>query len=132
MSDLQPTSPAAVPEQALVVIGDITISKSWLVTPVGSRPLAGTQIFVTDFSRTETKIPTWAIVLAIIGAFFFLLGLLFLLARETVTTGSLQVSVQKDGLVFATQIPAANAQVAQDVHARVNYARQLIGAASAL
>lgn len=131
MSNLQPSSPAAVPEQALVVIGDITISKSWLVTPVGSRPLVGTQIFVTDFSRTETKIPTWAIVLAIIGAFFFLLGLFFLLARETVTTGSLQVSVQKDDLAYATQIPAANASVAQDVHARVNYARQLIAAAAA-
>ena len=131
MSNLQPSSPAAVPEQALVVIGDITISKSWLVTPVGSRPLVGTQIFVTDFSRTETKIPTWAIVLAIIGAFFFLLGLFFLLARETVTTGSLQVSVQKDDLAYATQIPAANASVAQDVHARVNYARQLIVAAAA-
>lgn len=131
MSNLQPSSPAAVPEQALVVIGDITISKSWLVTPVGSRPLVGTQIFVTDFSRTETKIPTWAIVLAIIGAFFFLLGLFFLLARETVTTGSLQVSVQKDDLAYATQIPAANASVAQDVHARVNYARQLIAASAA-
>lgn len=70
MSDLQPSAPVPVPEQALVVIGDITISKSWLVTPVGSRPLAGTEIFVTDFSRTETKIPTWAVVLAILGAFF--------------------------------------------------------------
>jgi hypothetical protein len=30
------------------------------------------------------KIPTWAIVLAIIGFFFFFLGLLFLLVKETV------------------------------------------------
>lgn len=34
---------------------------------------------------TRKFLPTWAIVVAIIGAFFFLLGLLFLLVRTTET-----------------------------------------------
>lgn len=129
MTDLAQQNPS--PEQVLVTIGDITFSKSWLVTPIGSRPLAGTQIIVTDMSRTETKIPTWAIVLAVIGAFFFLLGLLFLLAKETVTTGSIQVAVQNGNLAHATQIPAYSPAGVQDVHGRVAYARQLIAAAAA-
>ncbi|MEP6482090.1 MAG: hypothetical protein ABJA94_08805 [Rhodoglobus sp.] len=117
------------PEQVLVVIGDINFSKSWLVTPIGNRPIAGTQIIVTDMTRTESKIPTWAIVLAVIGAFFFLLGLLFLLVKETVTTGVIQVAVQNGNLAYATQIPAYSPSAVQDVNGRVAYARQLVAAA---
>jgi ABC-type lipoprotein release transport system permease subunit len=63
-----PSSNASVPEQPLVVIGDVTLTEHWLVTPSGSTGLAGTEIFVTDFTRVETKTPTWAIVLAIIAS----------------------------------------------------------------
>ncbi|MET4780032.1 hypothetical protein [Glaciihabitans sp. UYNi722] len=129
MTDVQAT--AAQPEQALIVIGDITVSKSWLVTPNGSRPLKGTQIFITDLSHTQTKIPTWAIVLAIIGAFFFLLGLLFLLAKETVTTGHLQVTVQNGNLIHVTQVPVTSPGAVQDAHSRVNYVRALVAATGA-
>jgi len=125
-------APAAVPgtpEPTLVQIGDIVFSKSWVVTPIGTRPIQGTQLFVADLSRTESKIPTWAIVLAVILAFFFLLGLLFLLVRETRTVGYVQVTVQNGDLVYATQVAAPSPYVAQDVTARVTYARQLIAAA---
>ena len=129
MSEIIPVPAPATPEATLVQIGDVVFSKSWVVTPVGARPIQGTQLFVTDLSRTESKIPTWAIVLAVILAFFFLLGLLFLLARETRTVGYLQVTVQNGDLVYATQIPAPNPYVAQDINGRVTYARQLIAAA---
>ena len=39
---------------------------------------------IADTSYTTKKTPTWAIALAIVGALFFLLGLLFLLVKETV------------------------------------------------
>lgn len=125
-----PAVPApGTPEVALVTIGDITVSQNWLVTPNGNRPIRGTQFIVTDFSRTESKIPTWAIVLAVIGFFFFLLGLLFLLVREKVTTGSIQVSVQNGNLLHAVQIPAYSPQAAMDINSRVMYARQVVAAA---
>jgi hypothetical protein len=114
----------------LVTLGDITVSRSWLVTPGGNAPIAGATITVTDLSRTESRIPPWAIVLAVIGALFFLLGLLFLLVRETFTTGSLQVTVQNGSFFHATQIPVQSPATISDVHTRANYVRQLIAAAS--
>ena len=70
-----------------------------------------------------------ALTVAVILAFFFLLGLLFLLVRETRTVGYVQVTVQNGDLVYATQVAAPSPYVAQDVTARVTYARQLIAAA---
>ena len=128
MSDVQPVVDGK-PEQALVSIGDITFSKSWLVTPGGNTPLRGTQIHVTDLSRTTTSTPTWAIVLAVIGAFFFLLGLLFLLVRETRTVGSIQVTVSNGSLVHMTQVQVASAEAVAELHGRVGFARQLVAAA---
>jgi len=126
---MTPAPAPVTPEPTLVQIGDIVFSKSWVVTPIGARPIRGTQLIVTDLSRTESKIPTWAIVLAVVLAFFFLLGLLFLLVREQRTVGYLQVTVQNGDLVYATQIPAPTPYVAQDISGRVTYARQLIAAA---
>jgi hypothetical protein len=128
MTDIQPHQPQQ--EQPLVTIGDIVFSKSWVVTPNGTRPIAGTQLIVSDYSRTESRMPTWAIVLAVIGAFFFLLGLLFLLVRERTTTGYIHVSLTNGDLVHATQVPAVTAFTSQEVQQRVDYARQLVAAAS--
>ena len=121
--------PAGAPDPIMTSIGDIAFSTHWLVTPVGTKPLRGTQILVTDFSRTESKIPGWAIVLAVLGALFFLLGLLFLLVKETVTTGSVQVMVHNDGLSHATQVFVRSPYEVAEIQQRANYARQLIAAA---
>jgi hypothetical protein len=130
MSNMVPSSNASVPEQPLVVIGDVPLKEHWLVTPSGSTGLAGTEIFVTDFTRVETKTPTWAIVLAIIGFFFFFLGLLFLLVRDQVATGYVQVTVRNGPLLHTTNIPAANSATAPDVFGRVQYARHVIAQAA--
>ena len=128
MSDVSPTV-APVPEQALVSVGDITVSKHWLVTPNGNTPLRGTQIFLTDLSRSSTSTPTWAIVLAVIGAFFFFLGLLFLLVRETRTVGVVQITVSNGSLVHMTQVNVDSVQAIAELHGRVGFVRQLIAAA---
>jgi hypothetical protein len=130
MSDMVPSHQSSAPEQPLVVIGDVTLTEHWLVTPAGTTPLAGTEIFVTDFTRVESKIPTWAIVLAIIGFFFALLGLLFLLVREQVATGYVQVTVRNGPVLHTTNVPAAHAGTAPDVFGRVQYARHLIAQAA--
>jgi hypothetical protein len=124
--------PTPVHEQPLVVIGDITVSASWVVTPAGTRPLREMSWHVADTSRTTRVIPQWAIVLAVIGFFFFLLGLLFLLVKEDRTDGSVQVAVTGPGFSYSSQIPVhAPAQVA-DVHQRVAYARSVTAAAQAV
>jgi hypothetical protein len=76
-----------------IQLGDIWVSDGTVHTPSGSFPLAGSLWQVQDYTRVERTTPTWAIVLAIIGAFFFLLGLLFLLAKEDRVSGYIQVSV---------------------------------------
>jgi len=113
-------------EPVLVSVGDITCTASEIVTPVGTYPLAGTRWTVNDLSRTGRSTPTWAIVLAILLFFVCLLGLLFLLVREERTSGVVNVTVQRNGLLYTTTIPAYSPATVVDVHARVNHARMLV------
>ncbi|WP_220387280.1 hypothetical protein [Agreia bicolorata] len=118
------------PEPPLVVIGEIAVTSSWLVTPAGTVPLAGTEFFVTDFTRVEQKTPTWAIVLAIVGFFFvFVLSLLFLLARESRLTGFVQVTARNGHLQYQSNVPVTSAATAPDVFGRVQYARHVVSLA---
>lgn len=96
------------PEQILFTIGDIHVSPHWVVTPSGTAPLAGSQWFFVDQSRTERKIPTWAIVVAVVFAFACLLGLLFLLVKEEVTVGFVAVSVRAGTVSHTTQMAVSN------------------------
>ncbi|MDX6260618.1 MAG: hypothetical protein QOH84_2306, partial [Kribbellaceae bacterium] len=92
----QPVQPAqTLPAgPVLVTIGDISVEQYRIVTPAGVLPTQGTNWSAMDMTRTEEKIPAYAIVLAIIFFLFCLLGLLFLLIKERKTTGFVQVTVQ--------------------------------------
>ncbi|MFD3699961.1 hypothetical protein ACFWUZ_28215 [Streptomyces sp. NPDC058646] len=106
-------------------LGDITIAGDQIITPSGTMPLRGAMWNATDFSRTEEKIPTHAIVLAIVFALFCLIGLLFLLMKEKVTTGYIQITVNSGGRHHSTMIPAADAHTYAWVMTQINYARSL-------
>ncbi|GIG23263.1 hypothetical protein Cch01nite_39870 [Cellulomonas chitinilytica] len=115
--------PQGAPEQPLVQVGDIVVSAHWVVTPNGPAPLAGSQWTVRDLSFPVQKTPTWAIVLAVVG-FFFFLGLLFLLVKETRMEGYIEVTVRSGHLVHVTQIPRASPAGFQAFE-QVRYAQQL-------
>jgi hypothetical protein len=101
-----PPPPPLQPAPAFVLtIGDIGVTSTQVVTPNGTAALAGSQWIVTDRTYTTTKIPTWAIVMAVLFALVCLLGLLFLLAKETVTTGYVEVTLHSESLVHMTQVP---------------------------
>jgi hypothetical protein len=127
---MNPYTPAPPPSsgQPLVRFGDISFTDQWVITPQGTVPLANTQIYITDQTRTERFIPTWAIVLAVIGFFFFLLGLLFLLVKETRVTGFMQITVTNGTFTYQTGEPAGYNPAAQlyELQTRANYARGLI------
>ncbi|MER5776567.1 hypothetical protein ABT144_20145 [Streptomyces sp. NPDC002039] len=106
-------------------LGDITVAGDQIITPSGTMPLRGAVWNAMDMSRTEEKIPTHAIVLAICFALFCLLGLLFLLMKEKVTTGYVQVTVTSGGRHHSTMIPATDAYTFQWVMGQLNYARSL-------
>jgi len=118
-------------EPVLFTIGDIGVSRHWVVTPNGTAPLAGTAWIVRDQTRVESKIPGYAIVLAVVFALLCLVGLLFLLIKEKTVTGYVEVTVQGEKLYHVAQIPAASevqvAQVRQSVHQAQSLAAQLAG-----
>lgn len=115
----------------VLTIGDIGVTRHWVVTPNGTAPLAGSQWIARDLSRTENKIPTWAIVLAIIFALACLIGLLFLLVKEKQTTGHFEVSVSSGTLYHVTQLPISNEWQIGQARTLVSQAQSLAAAASA-
>ncbi|MEV0412029.1 hypothetical protein AB0I68_14815 [Streptomyces sp. NPDC050448] len=119
-----PVAPQGVGGSGLA-LGDITIAGDQIITPSGPMPLKGAMWNATDFSRTETKIPTHAVVLAIVFFLFCLLGLLFLLMKEKTTTGYIQVTVTSGGRHHSTMIPAVDAGTFPWVMNQLNYARSL-------
>ncbi len=120
-----PSPPGQGPDAMLLSIGDIAIYPDRVVTPSGTFPHAGLTWVVRDNTTTTQGIPAYAIVLAIIFFLACLLGLLFLLIKETKTQGYVEVSVQGDGGYHVTQIPiSAPAQVAA-LRQQVDYARSL-------
>ena len=105
---IQPTATEIVPSSQAsfaYIIGDIGITSDTVVTPNGNCPLAGSTWIVRDESTTAEKIPTWAIVMAILFAAACLLGLLFLLVKERRTTGYVEVTVRGGNLFHVVQIP---------------------------
>ncbi len=108
MTSLPP--PSAPPEQVVLTIGDIGVSRSWVVTPQGAAPLRDSQWTIRNWNVTHDAIPTWAVVMAVIGTVFCLIGLLFLLVKEPRTTVRLEVAVRSGSLYHAVQFPSGSAQ----------------------
>ncbi|MFB2580956.1 hypothetical protein ACEXQD_06865 [Herbiconiux sp. P15] len=131
MNPYTPATPPPASGQPLVRFGDVGMTDHWLITPQGMIPLAGTQIYITDQTRTERYTPTWAIVLAVLGFFFLFLGLLFLFVRETRVTGFMQITVTNGTFTHQTGEPAGYDTAAQlfELQNRANYARALIARA---
>ncbi|WP_231857584.1 hypothetical protein [Tsukamurella pulmonis] len=127
MDPYTPPGAPGMPEPVLVSIGDIHCTASEVITPVGTFPIAGSQWGVSDQSITTRAIPTWAIVLAIVGAFVVcLFSLFFLLVKEDQTRGFVQVTVVgPEGRSYTTSVPVSSFAAVQDVVNRVGYARNL-------
>ncbi|MER5848533.1 hypothetical protein ABT126_16105 [Streptomyces sp. NPDC002012] len=122
-----PQQPGALPGGGvpMLTFGDIAVMNDQIVTPAGTMPLKGAVWTATDLSRTEEKIPTVAIVLAIVFALLCLVGLLFLLMKEKQTTGFIQVSVTSGGRHHSTMIPAMGPETFPMVMAQLNTARAM-------
>ncbi|HET9893530.1 MAG TPA: hypothetical protein VFQ44_01100 [Streptosporangiaceae bacterium] len=112
-------------EPVLVSIGDISVTSTTVHTPSGSCPLSEVSWNLTDMSVTSQNIPTWAIICAVVFFVFCFVGLLFLLAKENSTRGSVQVTVHGPNLGHTTMIPVISMEQVNDISNRVGYARTL-------
>jgi hypothetical protein len=128
---MQPSSDAGGPAPSyLVSIGNIHASPEWVVTPAGSWSMAKIYVTTEDRTATTTHTPGWAIVMVILFIWFFLLSLLFLLARETRVTGYINVAIWgPEGQSYTENVPVGNATGRADVFNRVGYLQGLIGRA---
>lgn len=115
----------AGPGVPLLAIGDITVLQDSIVTPNGTLPLKGAVWNAVDMSRTEERIPTHAVVLAVVFSLLCLVGLFFLLMKEKRTTGFIQISVTSGGRHHTTMIPATGPETLHWVMGQINYARSL-------
>ncbi|BDH57510.1 hypothetical protein [Tsukamurella sp. PLM1] len=124
---MDPYTPLNLPEPVLVSIGDIHCTRTEVITPVGTFPIAGSQWTVNDHTLTTRSTPTWATVLAIVGVFVVCIFSLFLLlVKEDQTQGFVQVTViGLEGRSFTTSVPAYSLGTVQDTYNRVAYARNL-------
>ncbi|MEA9985270.1 hypothetical protein [Subtercola sp. RTI3] len=125
---LQPFQAGPTP-QFLVGVGNVNATDYWVVTPAGSWPLADVNVTSHDQTATTTHTPAWAIVMVIVFIWFFLLSLLFLLAKETRVSGYIAVHIQAGEQSFTEQIPVYSAVQRADTLNRVAYLQMLIGQA---
>ncbi|RZU52478.1 hypothetical protein EV385_4344 [Krasilnikovia cinnamomea] len=122
---LVPASPAA-PGPVVVQIGDLAVTSTVVHTPAGDIPLAGSTWQVNDYWHHEQKIPTWAIVAAIVGfCVLTVFSLLFLLVKQTVPRGTVQVTVTNGPRQYVSRIPVTHQDQVSFVHQQVNYVRSL-------
>jgi hypothetical protein len=101
-------------------VGDIGVTSDTILTPNGDAPLGGSTWMVMDYTRTDVRLPTWAIVVAILTFVLCLVGLLFLLVKERTVTGHIEVRVQSGSLVHLTQIPARTPQDIDTIRMQVS------------
>jgi hypothetical protein len=112
--------------QVIVQVGDMGVTSTTVHTPAGDIPLAGSTWTVNDYWHSEQKIPTWAIVAAIVGfCVLTIFSLLFLLVKETIPRGTVQVTVTNGTRQYVARIPVTDQSQVTYVHQQVNYVRSL-------
>jgi hypothetical protein len=118
--------PATAP--FLVSIGGIHATQYHVVTPAGTWRINEVNVTTQDQTATTTHTPAWAIVLVVIFIWFFLLSLLFLLAREVRVQGYITITVwASNGQSYTENVPIYNAHQRADVLNRVAFVQSLIG-----
>jgi hypothetical protein len=125
-SPAPPPHDLVAPGPVIMQVGDIAVTSTVVHTPAGDIPLAGSTWQVSDYWHSDQKIPTWAIVAAIVG-FCPLAGfsLLFLLVKKTVPRGTVQVTVTNGTHQYVARIPVTDQAQVSYVHQQVNYVRSL-------
>jgi hypothetical protein len=123
-AQLAPTSGA--PGPVVAQIGEIAVTSTAAHTPAGEIPLAGSTWQVADYWQTEQRTPKWAILMAIVGfCVLTVFSLLFLLVKETVHRGTVQVTVTNGARQYVARIPVASQDQVLRLHQQVNYVRAL-------
>lgn len=124
---------AGNPPPSPIYIADMIVASDYVRSPQGSIPSRGAQLFVNNRTHMQNAIPTWAIVVTIVG--FFIIGffsLLFLLAKEQRVSGGFEVvATGPSGTLssFVVVNQKSSGFVWNDLQARAEHARIVLAAA---
>src|SRR5690242_10905412 len=114
------------PGPVIVQIAEISVTSTTILTPTGNLPLAGSQWQVNDYWFSQQRIPRWAIIVAIAGfCVLTVFSLLFLLVKETVMQGTVQVTVTSGSSQYVARIPVTDQAAVTAINQQVNYVRTL-------
>ena len=121
-----PASPAAELGPVIVQIAEIGVTSTVVHTPTGDLPLAGSQWQVNDYWFTTQRIPRWAIIASVLGfCVLTVFSLLFLLVKESVAQGTVQVTVTNGTRQYVARIPVPDQNAVTAINQQVNYVRTL-------
>ena len=121
-----PGSPVAEPGPVIVQIAEIGVTSALVRTPTGDIPLSGSQWQVNDYWFTSQRIPRWAILAAVLGfCVLTVFSLLFLLVKESVAQGTVQVTVTNGTRQYVARIPVRDQAAVTAINQQVNYVRTL-------
>jgi hypothetical protein len=116
----------AAPGPVIVQVGEIAVTSTVVHTPAGDMPLAGSTWQVSDYWHNEQRIARWAVIAAIVGfCVLTVLSLLFLLVKETIQRGTVQVVVTNGTRQYVARIPVTDQSQVTYIHQQVNYIRSL-------
>jgi hypothetical protein len=122
--DFGPAGIAAGP--VIVQIAEIAVTSTVVRTPAGDLPLAGSQWLVTDYWFTQQRTPRWAVVAAIAGfCVLTVFSLFFLMVKESVMQGTVQVTVTNGTRQYVARIPVTDQAAVTTINQQVNYVRTL-------
>jgi hypothetical protein len=110
----------------IVQIAEISVTSTVVHTPAGDLPLAGSQWLVTDYWFTQQRTPRWAVVAAIAGfCVLTVFSLFFLMVKESVMQGTVQVTVTNGTRQYVARIPVTDQAAVTAINQQVNYVRTL-------
>lgn len=116
----------------LLSIGNVYVTENSVITPAGTWPLADVNVTTADQTAVTTHTPTWAIVMVIVFIWFFLLSLLFLLAKERRMGGWVAVHIAAGPYSYTEQVPVRSEQQRAEVFNKVHFMQTQIGRARTL
>lgn len=113
----------------LLSIGHVHVTEHFVITPAGTWPLADVNVTTVDQTAVTTHTPGWAIVMVIVFIWFFLLSLLFLLAKERRMGGWVAVHIQAGPYSYTEQVPIRAEYQRMEVFNKVHFLQAQIGRA---
>lgn len=120
-----PPGPLA-PGPVIVQVGEIGVTSTVVHTPAGDILLKGSTWQVSDYWHSEQRIPKWAVIAAVAGfCLLTVFSLLFLLVKETVARGTVQVTVTNGTQQYVARIPVTDQSQVSYLNQQVNYVRSL-------